>query len=46
MEWSQFDPLHKEFHYMHIAGPDQINMDSHANLGEKEFWNSINFTEN
>ncbi|XP_011157167.1 venom carboxylesterase-6 [Solenopsis invicta] len=46
VEWSQLDPLKKEFHYLHIAGPDQINMDSNANLGEKEFWNSINFNEN
>lgn len=46
MEWPKLDPSKKELHYLHIAGPDQINMDSNANFGEKEFWNSINFKEN
>lgn len=46
MNWPKLDPSRKEFHYLHIAGPDQINMDSNTNLGEKEFWNSINFKEN
>ncbi|XP_024889715.1 venom carboxylesterase-6-like [Temnothorax curvispinosus] len=46
VEWPRLDSLRKELHYLHIASPDQINMDSNANLGEKEFWNSINFNEN
>ncbi|XP_011171836.1 uncharacterized protein LOC105204452 [Solenopsis invicta] len=46
VEWPKLDPSKKELHYLHIASPDKINMDSHANLGEKEFWNSINFNEN
>ncbi|XP_071576041.1 venom carboxylesterase-6-like isoform X2 [Temnothorax nylanderi] len=46
VEWPKLNPSKKELHYLHIAGPDQINMDSNANLGEKEFWNSINFNEN
>lgn len=46
MEWTKLDPSRKELNYLHMAGPDQINMASNANLGEKEFWNSINFKEN
>ncbi|KYM93602.1 PREDICTED: venom carboxylesterase-6-like [Cyphomyrmex costatus] len=46
VEWPRLDPSKKELHYLHIAGPDKINMDSNANFGEKEFWNSINFKEN
>ncbi|XP_071576019.1 venom carboxylesterase-6-like [Temnothorax nylanderi] len=46
VEWPKLDSSKKELHYLHIASPDQINMDSNANLGEKEFWNSINFNEN
>lgn len=45
-EWPKLDPLTKELHYLHIADPEKINMDSNVNLGEKEFWNSINFNEN
>ncbi|XP_025161106.1 venom carboxylesterase-6-like [Harpegnathos saltator] len=46
VEWPGLDPTKKEFHYLHIASPTNISMDSCANLGEKEFWNSINFNEN
>ena len=46
VEWLKLDPSKQELHYLHIAGPDEINMDSNANLGEKEFWNSIDFNEN
>jgi len=46
VEWPKLNPSTKEFHYLHIAGPDKISMDSNINLGEKEFWNSINFNEN
>lgn len=46
MEWPKLDPSKKELHYLHIASPDQVNMDSNANFGQKEFWNSINFNEN
>ncbi|XP_012525770.2 venom carboxylesterase-6 [Monomorium pharaonis] len=46
VEWPKLDPLKKEFHYLHIASPDKINMESCTNFGEKEFWNSINFNEN
>ncbi|XP_077272625.1 venom carboxylesterase-6-like isoform X2 [Temnothorax americanus] len=46
VEWPKLDSSKKELHYLHIASPNQINMDSNANLGEKEFWNSINFNEN
>ncbi|EFN71637.1 Esterase FE4 [Camponotus floridanus] len=46
VEWPKLDPSKKELHYLHIASPTKINMDSNANLGEKEFWNSIKFKEN
>ncbi|KAL0131422.1 hypothetical protein PUN28_002745 [Cardiocondyla obscurior] len=46
VEWPKLDPSKKELHYLHIASPDQINMDSNANLGDLEFWNSIPFEEN
>ncbi|KAG5320866.1 EST6 protein, partial [Acromyrmex heyeri] len=46
VEWLKLDPSKQELHYLNIAGPDKINMDSNANLGEKEFWNSIDFNEN
>jgi len=46
VEWPKLDPSKKELRYLHIAGPDKISMDSNINLGEKEFWNSINFNEN
>lgn len=46
MDWPKLDPSKKELHYLHIADPDNIYMDSNANLGEKEFWKSINFKEN
>ncbi|GAB1859690.1 Carboxylic ester hydrolase [Camponotus japonicus] len=46
VEWSKLDPSKKELHYLHIASPTKINMDSNANLGEKKFWNSIKFNEN
>ncbi|KAL6428890.1 hypothetical protein ACFW04_008014 [Cataglyphis niger] len=46
VEWPKLDPSKKELHYLHIASPTKINMDSNANFGEKEFWNSIKFNEN
>ena len=46
VEWPKLDPSKKELHYLHIASPSKINMESNANLGEKEFWNSIKFKEN
>ncbi|KAK2580523.1 hypothetical protein KPH14_006257 [Odynerus spinipes] len=45
-EWIEVDPSQKEFRYLHIAGPGKHYMDSDANLGNKNFWNSINFNEN
>lgn len=46
VEWLKLDPSKPELHYLHIADPNKINMDSSVNLGEKEFWNSIDFNEN
>ncbi|XP_020285973.1 venom carboxylesterase-6-like [Pseudomyrmex gracilis] len=45
-EWLKVDPSAKELRYLHFSSPTEINMESNANLGEKEFWNSISFTEN
>lgn len=45
-EWTELDPSQKEFHYLHIAGPGKYYMESEANFGNKNFWNSINFNEN
>ncbi|XP_014477483.1 PREDICTED: venom carboxylesterase-6-like [Dinoponera quadriceps] len=46
VEWLDVDPSKKEFQYLHLAHPDKIYMDSNANLGNKEFWNSIDLDEN
>ncbi|XP_078045163.1 juvenile hormone esterase [Augochlora pura] len=46
VKWPRLNPNAKSFEYLHIAGPDKITMDSNNNLGQKNFWNSINFNEN
>ncbi|XP_025161125.1 venom carboxylesterase-6 [Harpegnathos saltator] len=46
VEWSQVDPSKKEFQYLHLANPTKIYMDSNANFGEREFWDSIDLNEN
>ncbi|GAB1859692.1 Carboxylic ester hydrolase [Camponotus japonicus] len=46
VNWSKLDPSGKEFHYLHIASPTEINMGSKANFGDEKFWNSIKFNEN
>lgn len=46
IEWPRLDPATPELHYMHIAGPGKMYMDSNTNLGDKNFWNSIDFNEN
>ncbi|XP_017882448.1 venom carboxylesterase-6-like [Ceratina calcarata] len=45
-KWPRLNPDEKILRYLHIAGPDKITMDSNPNLGNKDFWNSINFNEN
>lgn len=45
-QWSRLNPNEKSLHYLHIAGSDKIQMDSNANFGQKDFWNSIKFNEN
>lgn len=32
--------------YLHIANPSKVEMENNSNLGEKKFWNSIDFNEN
>lgn len=46
MKWFEIDPSMKELQYLHLANPTKIYMDSDANLGDKEFWDSINLNEN
>ncbi|OAD61357.1 Venom carboxylesterase-6 [Eufriesea mexicana] len=45
-QWSRLKSNEKPLRYLHIAGLNQIHMDSHTNFGNKDFWNSINFNEN
>lgn len=45
-KWPRLNPDEKTLRYLHIAGPEKINMDSNSNLGNKDFWNSLNFNEN
>jgi hypothetical protein len=44
VEW--LDPSKKDIHCLNFAGPTKIYTNSNVNLGEKKFWNSINFNEN
>nr|XP_033331231.1 venom carboxylesterase-6-like [Megalopta genalis] len=46
VKWPKLNPNEKSLEYLHIAGPDKITMDSNDNLGQKNFWSSINFNEN
>ncbi|KAG7188023.1 hypothetical protein KM043_015769 [Ampulex compressa] len=46
VEWPKLDSSKKQLNYLHIAAPEKINMETNANLGQKEFWNSIEFAEN
>ncbi|XP_076182913.1 carboxylic ester hydrolase-like [Ptiloglossa arizonensis] len=46
VEWPRLNPNEKELHYMHIAESNKIFMDSNANFGQKDFWNTIDFNEN
>ena len=45
-QWPQLNPNDKTFQYLNISGPDNIHMDSNENLGQKDFWNTIDFNEN
>ncbi|XP_031840747.1 juvenile hormone esterase [Nomia melanderi] len=46
VNWPRINPNEKSLQFLHIAGPDKINMDSDVNFGDKDFWNSIDFNEN
>ncbi|KAG6796126.1 juvenile hormone esterase precursor [Apis mellifera caucasica] len=46
VQWPRLNPNEKSLHYLHIAGPGKIQMDSSTNFGREDFWNSINFNEN
>ncbi|KZC10653.1 Venom carboxylesterase-6 [Dufourea novaeangliae] len=46
VNWPRLNPDEKTLQYLHIAAPDKIYMDSNPNLGQKDFWNTIDFNEN
>ncbi|KAL7294020.1 hypothetical protein TKK_0012590 [Trichogramma kaykai] len=46
VDWPQIDQTNKAFNYLQISGPGQFEIVNNNNLGEKIFWNSINFNEN
>ncbi|XP_015597352.1 venom carboxylesterase-6 [Cephus cinctus] len=45
-EWHELDSSKKDMYYLHIASPDRIYMELNSNLGEKNFWRTIDFEEN
>lgn len=46
VQWPRLNPKEKALHYLHIAGPQKIHMESGTNFGDTEFWNSLNLNEN
>ncbi|XP_014223177.1 venom carboxylesterase-6-like [Trichogramma pretiosum] len=44
--WNPVRPSDEDFHFLHIKGPSNFDMDSKKNFGEKLFWKSIHFEEN
>ena len=40
------NPSNKKLNYLHILGPKQFRMEGNTNLGEKDFWQTIDFEEN
>ncbi|RLU21207.1 hypothetical protein DMN91_005580 [Ooceraea biroi] len=46
INWPKLDPSQKELYYLHIASPTEITMETNADFGQKNFWNSIDFNEN
>ncbi|KAF7989104.1 hypothetical protein HCN44_007414 [Aphidius gifuensis] len=46
VEWPELNPFSYALEYLHIASSENIKMDKNSNLGDKKFWNSIDFNEN
>ena len=46
VQWSRLNPKETTLYYVHIAGPQNIHMESATNFGDAEFWNSLNLNEN
>lgn len=46
IDWPKVDPTKEELEYVHISGPGRYSVESNLNLGEKDFWKTINFNEN
>lgn len=44
--WPKIDPNKEELDYLYAGGPGKMKMMSSANLGDKKFWESIDFNEN
>lgn len=46
VEWKKVYPFKTELEFLHFGGPNDIKMNKKSNLGEKNFWSTINFEEN
>ncbi|KAJ8680758.1 hypothetical protein QAD02_016545 [Eretmocerus hayati] len=45
-KWPPVNPSQKELKYLHISGPGKLTLEENDNLGEKNFWNTLDFDEN
>lgn len=43
--WEPTAPNSKELKYLHIGGPNKLEMRTSSNLGEQEFWDSLPINE-
>ncbi|XP_063972094.1 venom carboxylesterase-6-like isoform X2 [Diachasmimorpha longicaudata] len=46
VKWPQLNPSDKSLKYLHISGPEKPQIEENSNLGDKKFWESIDFDEN
>lgn len=47
VEWKKVDPSQEEvLEFLHFAGPQDLKMNHKSNLGEKNFWSTLDFAEN
>ncbi|XP_011494689.1 PREDICTED: venom carboxylesterase-6-like, partial [Ceratosolen solmsi marchali] len=46
IDWPKVNESNEEINYLHISGPGKFSIEKNNNLGEKYFWNSIDFNEN
>lgn len=45
-QWTPIDAHNLDLKYLHIIEPGNFQVKANKNLGEKEFWETINFNEN